>query len=710
MDEAGEQEDLPGMGHAEAHAADVGSIVQIARSRDVIMGRGQAAEVPRQVPPPPVTFVDRAEMLAWLNAELADPEQIPRIAVVTGLAGIGKRTAARRWAHRSRARFPGGDLHLDCADYGGAAGQGAVDVSGMVGSCLRALGVGDRYMPAGLPERIGLFRTRTAREPVLVLVENVTEPGQVRSLVPNAPGSLVLATSSADLQELRMDGAGFYTVSGLDEAAGAELVAKMCGPQRVAEEPQSVAELVRLCGGLPMALVVAAARAAGTRGMTISELAAEFSDEARRLAALALGGRVMVEAVFSSAYERLPDTAQLLYRRLGLLPGADFGAEVAQIVADTTPEDVSDLLKMLVDAYLVEERGGGRYAFHSLARLHARKLAERAEPRWRREAAVREVIRQYGVHAAYADRAVMGADRARGAYYDLLLAGHDDPFSGSPDGTALAWLDAERANLAAVVTAAAGSGWDSEACQLAQSLMAYYFNRRYLTDWITVSSAGIGAAHHCGDVHAEARLRLAVSRAYTDLGELTRARTEIDAAAELARSSSDLALQASAWEFLGRYLDVADPGEALAAYNRAHDLNVRAREWRGTALVLYFTGSALDTAGRHTQALETFRRAQDMLYWIGDARMASRALIGIGTAQAGLGLTGDAARSLAEAARQLEGLHYEAQAREILARQAEQAGDHPAAQLHLRRAAAVYTRVGHPRAAEIARQLDGRRI
>jgi tetratricopeptide (TPR) repeat protein len=705
MHEAGDQEDLNGTGHAESHAADVGSMIQIGRSRDVFMGHRQMPEVPRQVPPPPVTFVDRTGVLAWLSAQLADPERVPRIAVVTGRPGIGKRTAVRRWVHRERARFSGGDLHLDCADYGGAAGQGAVDVSGMVGSCLRALGVNDRYMPAGLPERIRLFRTRTARAPVLVVVENVTEPRQVRSLIPNAPGSLVLATSCADVEELRLDGAGFYDVSGLDEAAGAELLAKVCGPQRVAEEPQSAAALVYWCAGSPFALSVVGARAAGPRGMAISALAAELSDEDRRLEAMALGG-TMMEDIFSSAYERLPGAAQLMYRRLGLLPGADFGPEIARIVADTTPEDTSDLLKLLVAAYLVEERGG-RYTFHELARPHARKMAERTEPRGRREAAVRAVVREYLVRAAYADHAVMGADRARGAYHDLLLAGHDDPFSGSPDGTALAWLDAERANLAPVVQAAAGNGWDSEAWQLAQSLMAYYFNRRYLTDWITVSRAGVQAAQRCGDIQAEARLRLAVSRAHTDLGEIDRARAEIDAAAKLARDSGDLALQASAWEFLGRWLDVANPGNALAAYDHAHDLNVRAEEWRGVALVLYFTGCALEAAGQHPQALDTFRRAQDMLRWVGDARMASRALVGIGTAEAGLGRTADAARSLEEATRQLEGLHYEAQAREILARLAEQVGDHPAAQLHLRQAAAVYASVGHPRAAEIDSQLDG---
>jgi tetratricopeptide (TPR) repeat protein len=697
---------------AEAHAADVSSIFQIGSVAGSVNAAGPlaGAEVPRQVPAPPVTFVDRDELLAWLNDQLADPEKVPRIAVVAGLPGIGKRAAARRWVHQSRNRFPGGDLHLDCADYGGAAGEGMADVSGMLGSCLRALGVGDNFLPATLPDRIGLFRTRTARAPVLVLVENVTEPVQVKYLIPNAPGSLVLVTSSADLRELSLDGAGFYYVGGLDEAAGAELLAKVCGSQRVAEEPQGVADLVRLSAGLPIALSVLGARAEGTRGTAISELVAELSDEERRLAGLALGGRPMVSPAFTPAYRRLPGAARLLYRRLALLPGTDFGDEIAGVVADSTQQEARRLLEALVAAHLVDARGGGRYAFHDLVRLHAREMAEQEEASRGREAAVHAVIRHHLVKAAFADRAVMGTDRARAADHDVLLAERDDPFSRpDPDdaaSAALAWLDAERANLVPVLQAAAGNGWDNEAWQLAEALMAYYYNRRHLTDWITVAGLGVGAAQRCGDIRAEARLRLAVSRAYTDLREFDRAREEIDAAAELARGSGDLALQASACEFLGRYLDVTDPRHALAAYDCAYDLNLRAEEWRGVALVLYFTGCALEAAGQNTQALEKLRQAWDMFRWLGHPRMPGRTLIAIGAAQAGLGLTADAASSLEEAVRELKGLHYEAQAMEKLARLAEQAGDHAAAQLHLCRAVAVYADVGHPRAAEIATQLD----
>jgi len=665
----------------------------------------QGAEVPRQVPAPPVSFVDRADVLAWVSGQVTDLEQPPRIAVLAGLAGIGKRAAARRWAHLTRDRFPGGDLHVDCAEYGAGAGEGTADVSGMVGACLRGLGADDRFTPASLMDRVRLFRTRTSAAPVLVLVENATEPGQVLPLVPGSPGSLVLVTSSADMGELHLEGAGFYEIQGLDDDSGAELLARVCGAERLAAESGSAGSLVRWCAGMPIALAVLAARLAGTRSLTMTELAAELSDEARRLPGLALGGRAMVSAVFTAAYERLPGPARRLYRLLGVLPCIDVSPEAAAAAAGAGAVQVRPVLDSLVSAHLAEYLGNGRYGLHELARLHARGRAQEEDPPESREDALRAVVRHYVVQAAFADRAVMG-DRARAADHGVLLAGHDDPFPGpDPARQALAWLDAERPNLVPVTEAAAASGQDTEAWQLAEALTGYYFNHRHLADWITVSGAGARAAQACGNVKAEARLRMTVSRAYTDLGELGRARAELDAAASLAERSGDLVLQASAWEFRGRYLDVADPPQALEAYRRAHDLNVAAGERRGAALALYFAGCALEAAGRHGQALEELGRALGTLREIGDRRMAGRALIAIGTAQAALRQDSDAAASLREAVGLVSGLHYEAQAWEALAGTASQSGDHDAARQYLQAALRIYASTGHPRAEEISARL-----
>jgi len=691
----------------EAHAPGAATVVQIGHvtgsvSMPVPVPR---AEVPRQVPAPPVTFVDRADVLAWISGQVSDRGQPPRIAVLAGLAGIGKRAAARHWAHLSRDRFPGGELHVDCAEYGAGAGEGTADVSGMVGACLRGLGSDDRFTPAALMDRVRLFRTRTSAAPVLVVVENATEPGQVLPLLPSYPGSLVLVTSASDLGELRLEGARIYELRGLDDDSGAQLLATVCGAERVAGEPGSAGDLVRWCAGLPIALAVLAARLAGTRSLTVAELAGELSDEANRLSGLALGGKPMVSAVFTAAYERLPGPARRLYRQLGMLPCVDVSPETAAAAAGIGPGQARSLLDSLVSAHLAEYRGNGRYGLHELARLHAIDRAQQEDSPGSREASLRAVVGHYVVHAAFADRAVMG-DRARVADHDVLLAGLDDPFAGpDPARQALAWLDSERPNFVPVTEAAAASGWDAEAWQFAEALTGYYFNHRHLGDWITVSGAGARAAQACGNVRAEARLRMTVSRAYTDLGELGRAGAELDAAAGLAQRSGDLVLQASAWEFRGRYLDVADPALSLDAYQRAYDLNVTAGERRGAALALYFAGCALEAAGQHDRALGELQRALGMLRELGDRRMAGRALIAIGTAQAALHQAGDASASLREAIGLVSGLHYEAQAREALAVIAEESGDHAAARRHLQEAARIYAGTGHPRAGEIAARL-----
>lgn len=728
--------------HNEAHAPGAATVVQIggvAGSVNLPVPE-RRAEVPRQVPAPPGSFVDRADVLAWVSELAAEAGQPPRIAVLAGLTGIGKRAAARRWAHLSRDRFPGGDLHVDCAEYGAGLGEGTADVSGMVGDCLRGLGCDDRFTPAGLMDRVRLFRTRTSAAPLLVVVENATEPGQVLPLVPSCPGSMVLVTSSSDMGELRMDGARIYELRGLDDDSGSQLLAAVCGAERVAGEPGSAGDLVRWCAGLPIALAVLAARLAGTSSLTVAELAGELSDEARRLPGLALGGKAMVSAVFTTAYERLPDAARRLYRLLGVLPCVDVSAAAAAAAAagfgagaDVAGVDVAGVdsvragLDSLVAAHLAEYRGNGRYGLHELARLHARERAREEDPPESRSAALRAVVGHYVVWAAFADRAIMG-DRARIADHGILLAGHDDPFSGpgaagsapgtagseagpvgaapDPAGRALAWLDAERPNFVPLIEAAVASGWDTEAWQLAEALTGYYFNRRHLSDWIRVSDAGARAARSCGSVRAEARLRLTVSRAYTDLGELGRTLAELDAAADLAQRSGDLVLQASAWEFRGRYLDVADPSRSLDAYQRAYDLNTRAGEPRGAALALYFAGCALEAAGEHDRALEELRRALGALRELGDRRMTGRVLIAIGTAQAALGRPDDASASLREAIELVGGLHYEAQAREILAGIADESGDRAAARRHLREAARIYASTGHPRAGEIAAGLD----
>jgi tetratricopeptide (TPR) repeat protein len=681
-------------------SAEVHAVVQVAGGvhGDINVVPGPDSVTPRQNAAPPVVFVNRDDVLSWLVELVTDASVPPRIVVLSGLPGVGKRAVARRFAHASRSRFPGGDLLADCEEYRMPQSGGVVDVSGMIGRCLRGLGVSDRYLPPTLGERRDLLRSRTADRPVLVVVENATEPAQVRALVPNSPGSVVLVTTTADLNELRLDGAVFRELGRLNEQSSAELFASTSGLPAGGSVPPPP-DLVRFCAGLPIAILVLAARVARLHDATLDELTDELADEGRRLTALSLGGKRIVSAAFTAAYERLVAEAQHLYRRLGLFPGIDVSVETAAAAGSTDIATARRALGVLGDAHLLERRDGGRFGFHELVRAHARELAMR-DPVEHREAAVQQIVRHYLVTACFADRAII-RNRSRAADHADLLEGRADPFEQADD-KATAWLTAERANLAAIAVAAFDAGLLVECWQLAEALLPFFFNRRPFADWVAVSDVGARAARMLGEVEAEARLRISVSRAYTDLGDLARAEDELDTALRLAESHGDSKLLASVWEFKGRLLDRTDGNAALSAYERSRELNTEAREWRGVALTLHFQGCTLDALGRHEEALQMLRRALEMFRGEPrDGRMAARTLVALGSVLIHVDRLDEATVLLGKAVTALRGMHYEARAQELLADIATRSGDANAKTLHLRRACEIYDAEGNPRADRI---------
>ncbi|MFC7794233.1 hypothetical protein [Streptomyces cinereoruber] len=166
---------------------------------------------PDQVPALTAAFVNRtadlSELDRWFGPPAPSASGAPPpvgIGVLHGLPGVGKTATAWHWAAGTRERYPDGQLYVD---FAALRGQSGGDVSEAVAMCLRGLGVLDTYMPASLQERAALFRTRTADRRLLVVLDDVGDPAQVRPLVPKGPGSAVLVTSTSALGELALDGA-----------------------------------------------------------------------------------------------------------------------------------------------------------------------------------------------------------------------------------------------------------------------------------------------------------------------------------------------------------------------------------------------------------------------------------------------------------------------------------------------------------------------
>jgi tetratricopeptide (TPR) repeat protein len=686
--------------HNEVGGTVNGPVVQANEVHGDVVFRSECHEsrapvTPRQVPRGPSRFVGREHALSVLDGG--------GVVALSGLSGVGKRAVARWWATGVQERFTGGDVYVDFAGLrtGGTERAGA-DVSAAVSQCLRGLGVEDACLPRSLGELSALFRTRTAGERVLVVLEGVQEAAQVRALLPGAGPSVVVAVGGGRLAGLVMDGAEFVHLDPLDAAHGRELLEQLCGAERVAAEPEAAVRIVEWCGGLPVALYVAAARLVVHRRLTLGMLAGELADEKQRLSALKVPGESVV-AVFGVAYEGLPEEARRVYRLLGLYPGRSWEAGLAAAVAGGDGGSAQDALDVLEEASLVEVADDGRYAFHDLVRLHARQVAEDA-----REDAGQVVESALGYMsrlAAHADLAVMGG-RMRAGRYAQRVAGEASPFrevgGDRGRGAALEWLEAERAEILAVLREAAARELHQECAELAEAMTALYLNRRYVGDWLASGEIGVRAAEAAGLAASEARLRALLSRPLMDLGEKERAREELETAVARADESGWLLLRASVREFHGRWYDRYAPDRAVGVYREALALYEEDGDPRGIAVGLYFLGCAQDAAGEGEAALATLRDAGARFAGVGDRRMGARARAAEGGVLLGLGRRDEAVAALAEAAAALEGVgavHYEAVHREALHRLTGEMSQ-------LERALEIYEAAGSPRAEEVRLLLE----
>ncbi|MDQ1304793.1 MAG: hypothetical protein QG671_621 [Actinomycetota bacterium] len=695
--------------------------VQVGRAENVIFQRvpevpAVARGVPFAVPSASRGFVNRVREMHLLRTATDDPSDVPRIVVCSGLRGVGKSAMVRQFAHRSRARFPGGQLYID---YAALRHRGGASVGDAVASCLRDLGVAEEFLPGDLDARMRLFRTATAATPVLVVLDDVGEPQQVRALLPNCPGSVVVATSDEHLSELLLDGADLVEVARLSPDDGVELLTAICGSERL-HDRRVAEQLVELCAGLPVALQVVAARLRTDATVTLEAMLAELVDERRRLSALTLAGRPVVSAVFHAVYRALPAGQAELYRMLGAHPGPDVTVPAVAALAGVSVDSARVGLKGLIERGLVESAGDGRYRFHSLVRLHARDLARDlvrgaggdGGPADTEEVdhGVRRVVEFYLAQAVLADHAVMGERTRYTPGPQAREVPGTMPFPASE--LALAWLEAERANLMAAQRTASERGWLDLVWQFAETMTALFFNHRHLADWLESGTAGAQAAAELRMPAVEARLWLLTSRAMTGLGERTRAGVALDRAVELAQALGDEALLGSVWEFRGRHSEGEDPEAAVDAYRRSIVFNRRAGQRRGQALAELFLAGALTAlaAGEaRAEAVELYEQSRAVFVELGDARMAARAQLGLAGAQAAAGRTVPAIELLNEAVsafaeRRL--FHYEAEALEHLAGLYEQVNRPDLTRSCLVRAAEILRLFGSGRAEQVQHRAD----
>ncbi|MEU0509556.1 MULTISPECIES: BTAD domain-containing putative transcriptional regulator [Amycolatopsis] len=597
----------------------------------------------RQLPLDTADFSGREAELTTLRDGLRaiDGGTAVGIALIEGMAGVGKTRLAVHVAHQLLAEGRYGDCQL-YVDLRGHSDQPPADPAAVLASFLRLLGVPGDQIPPSLDERASLYRDRVYGRDVLVLLDNAASEDQILPLLPAGPTNLVLVTSR---RALALDGARTLPLDVFTPAEARELLVRVVGAKRVESEPDAARRVGELCGWLPMAVALAARRLQSRPTWTVADLAARLAETGDRIDELAAGSR-RLRAVFELSYQALAAEEQRLFRLLGLHPGADFTPESVGALAGLTPSRARWLLDRLVDENLVTVVTRDRYRLHNLLAEYARGLARDNEPEPARRAAITRVLDFYLHTAARATQLIYPAKH-------LPLTGAA-PAHGPvlPDREAAKrWLEAERPCLIAAVSLAAEQGWPTHAWQLTRCLRAYLYLYGYSHDhdWVHTHEAALAAATAAQDRVGEAHTRSDLAAAYLHHGRAADAREQFLRAIDLHRANGERELEATSLTALAVLCHrVGEFPEALRLFRTA---GVRcAGDPRLESAVAANLGATLATLGRLDEAVDQYRHALVLSRQAGDPDGESGALADLGDAWRRLGRHREAIEHLKEAA------------------------------------------------------------
>ena len=638
------------------------------------------AQLPLEAPGFSGRHAELERMLTLIGAgpgqDPAAPDRGPgrdtvQIIAITGTAGVGKTSLANRFARQVAKRFPDGQLYVNLRGFDPSGS--ALGPESALRFFLDALGVQPQRMPVDLEGRAALFRSMLDGKRVLIVLDNARDPDQVRPLLPGSPGSLVVVTSRSQLTGLVVaEGATPLSLDVLTEEEAHELLGRRLGPDVIAAEPEAASELISLCARLPLALGVAAGRAAIRPGFSLAALAAELRDTRNRLEVLDAGDAATdVRAVLSWSYEQLSPSAARMFRLLGLHPGPDVSLAAAASLAGVSRSEAGAALRELTRVHAVAEHVPGRFAFHDLLRAYAVDQAETMDSPADRQAAERRCLDHY-LHTGHAGALQSNSLRKPLDLDPPALGTVPEEFSGrSP---ALAWFEAENPILVGLLNQAIAEGNDRYAWQITWTLAPFFYRRGRWHECISLQRQALKAAQRLGDPVGLGHAHYELGRGLVITGDFAEAEPHLSIALDIFGRLGDRANEATVhqgfgalFEHQGRYAqslvhareamrvveEIGPPStlaglensvgwlyahlgqceKALVYCQRSLEFQREIGYRGGEADTLDSLGYTHSRMNDHRQAAECYQQAVDIYHEIGDRYHEAGSYIGLGDAQ-----------------------------------------------------------------------------
>ncbi|WP_234545059.1 AfsR/SARP family transcriptional regulator [Streptomyces shenzhenensis] len=336
--------------------------------------------VPAQLPAELPCFTGRERAMEQALDLANEASGALPVLAIDGIPGVGKTAFAVRLAHRVAPRFTDGQLFADLGGF--TSGKGPSDPGAVLYGFLEALGLPRWRIPSTTDSRAALFRSVLATRRVLVVLDNAHDAEQVRPLLPGAPQCMVVITSRGRLSAIAA--AHGARLTGLDVLPSTEAIGcflERAGVGHADADAGAVEEIVELCGRLPLALSLVAARVQGLPEQPLRRTAAELAAVREGLDGFDDDRGNDLRAVFSWSYRTLGPEAARIFRLLPSRRTAEFETGELAAAAGLPPRAATAALGELVRARLLTPVRDDRYGAHRLVIAYAAELAREAGQR-----------------------------------------------------------------------------------------------------------------------------------------------------------------------------------------------------------------------------------------------------------------------------------------------------------------------------------------
>ncbi|WP_246530612.1 ATP-binding protein [Streptomyces bathyalis] len=561
--------------------------------------------------PPDVRWVGRQEELARITTELteaAGESTGPAVAAIDGMAGSGKTSLAVHAAHQLRELFPEGRLLLNLRGH--EAAQAPLDpVTGLT-QVLRRLGVPAQELPQDADELSLRWRTILRKRRLMLILDDAASTTQVQPFLPDASPGAVIITSRHRLRGLR--GVRPIALDVLPRPDAIALVRHLL--EEDATSMHEAASLVRLCGYLPLAIDIAASRLLARPSWSLSDLLKQLNHGSARLPELRDGHREVISA-FEISYRALTPTQQLVFRRLGLHFGTEFGPPAAAALTGLPLGEVERVLEDLLTCHLISEPAPHRYRLHDLVREYARARAMDEDT----EGVCQGALQRLGEHY------LLAADRAdRHAYPHRLRITLRRPTldASSQESDPHQWFTTEGPNLLAALEYTRVRGTPHELAMLTHTLAGFLESEGYLTTAEPLLKHAVSYWKNTDDEgSAHARALLDLSSISTRTGNYSDTMQSAQTALDIARANHDTTLEVEALHQMSiPYWHTARFREALPYQQRALQLRLQSTDRLQQARSFNLLGMTYLHLDQHKDALKHFLEALSRFREVEDQR------------------------------------------------------------------------------------------